>query len=101
MASGTGTPAAALLALVLAVAYLSHTSTLAILFVATVSTAVLLRWRGGPALRPLATAIALATACAAGAAGRPLLPAFLGTHPRGARGHRPQTRAAPPPRPAA
>jgi hypothetical protein len=68
MASGTGTPAAALLALVLAVAYLSHTSTLAILFVATVSTAVLLRWRGGPALRPPAAAIALATACAAGLA---------------------------------
>ena len=43
--------ATALLALVLAVAYLSHTSTLAILFVATLATALLFWWRGGPSLR--------------------------------------------------
>lgn len=65
MASGAGKPATALLALILAVAYMSHTSTLAILFVATLSTAVLLRWRGGPALGSPASAIALATVGAA------------------------------------
>jgi hypothetical protein len=65
MASGTGRVAAAGLALVLAVAYLSHTSTLAILFVATIATAVLFWWRGGPALKSPAAAIALATLGAA------------------------------------
>ena len=55
----------ALLAAVLAAAYLSHTSTLAILFAATVATAVLFWWRGGPALRSPAAAIALATSGAA------------------------------------
>lgn len=55
----------ALLALTLAAAYLSHTSTLAILFAATVATAVLFWWRGGPALRSPAAAIALATSAAA------------------------------------
>jgi hypothetical protein len=53
---------------VLAAAYLSHTSTLAILFAATVATAFLLWWRGGPALRSTAAAIAIATAAAAAVA---------------------------------
>ena len=44
---------------------LSHTSTLAILFAATVTTAVLFWWRGGPSLRSPAAAIALATTAAA------------------------------------
>ena len=65
MAAGTGTPAAAVLAVALAVAYMSHTSTLAILFVATLATAALFWWRGGPALRRPAAAIALATIGAA------------------------------------
>jgi len=65
MASGTGIPATALLAFVLAVAYMSHTSTLAILFVATLATALLFWWRGGPSLKSPATAIALATLGAA------------------------------------
>ena len=65
MAAGTGTPAAAVLAVALAIAYMSHTSTLAILFVATLSTAVLFWARGGPALRRPAAAIALATFVAA------------------------------------
>jgi hypothetical protein len=55
----------ALLTVVLAAAYLSHTSTLAILFAATVTTAGLFWWRGGPALRSPAAAIGLATASAA------------------------------------
>jgi hypothetical protein len=54
-----------LLAMALAVSYLSHTSTLAILFTATVTTAALFRWRGGPALRSPAAAIAIATTGAA------------------------------------
>ena len=58
-------PATALLAFVLAVAYMSHTSTLAILFVATLATALLFWWRGGPSLRSPAAAIALATLGAA------------------------------------
>jgi hypothetical protein len=57
--------ATALLAAVLAVSYLSHTGTLAILFVATVATAILFWWRGGPPLRSPAAAIALATTAAA------------------------------------
>ena len=65
MAAGTGTLAAAGLGIVLAVAYMSHTSTLAILFVATLATAVLFRWRGGPALKSPAAAIAVATLAAA------------------------------------
>ena len=55
----------ALLTLVLAAAYLSHTSTLAIVFAATVTTAALFWWRGGPALRSPAAAIGFATAGAA------------------------------------
>jgi hypothetical protein len=58
----------ALLALVLAVAYLSHTGTLAILFVATVSIALLFWLRGGPSLRSAAAAVMLATIAAAGLA---------------------------------
>jgi hypothetical protein len=65
MASGTGPLVTALLAVVLAVAYMSHTSTLAILFVATLATAVLFRWRGGLALKTPAFAIAVATISAA------------------------------------
>jgi hypothetical protein len=65
VASGTGKTATGLLGLALAVAFMSHTSTLAILFVATLSTAVLFRWRGGPALGSPAAAVALATAGAA------------------------------------
>ena len=65
MASGAGVLAAGLLAFVLAVAYLSHTGTLAILFVATLATAVLFWLRGGPALRSPAVAIAFATLVAA------------------------------------
>lgn len=49
----------------LTVAYLSHTSTLAILFVATLTTAALFRLRGGPALKSPAAAVALASAAAA------------------------------------
>jgi hypothetical protein len=55
----------ALLTVVLAAAYLSHTSTLAILFAATVTTAALFWGRGGPSLRSPAAAIGLATAGAA------------------------------------
>jgi hypothetical protein len=53
------------LALVLTAAYLSHTSTLAILFVATIATAALFWLRGGPPLRSPAAAIAIATIAAA------------------------------------
>jgi hypothetical protein len=65
MASGAGALFTALLAAVLAVAYMSHTSTLAILFVATLATAVLFRLRGGPALRSPAAGILIATLGAA------------------------------------
>ena len=54
----------AALGLVLAAAYLSHTSTLAILFVATLACAALFLLRGGPALRSPAWAILAATAAA-------------------------------------
>jgi hypothetical protein len=46
---------------VLTAAYLSHTSTLAILFVATLAAAVCFRLRGGPALRSPAAAIVVAS----------------------------------------
>lgn len=72
--------ATAVLALVLAVAYLSHTSTLAILFVATLATVVLFWWRGGPALRAPAAAIALATAGAAALAVVAYYAHFLDTY---------------------
>ena len=69
MGSAAATPAAtALLALALAVAYMSHTSTLAIVFVATLAIAVLFWWRGGPALRSSVSAIAFATLGAAAVA---------------------------------
>ncbi len=55
----------AVLAVVLAAAYLSHTSTLAILFVATVATAALFAARGDRSLRWPAGAIATATSLAA------------------------------------
>ena len=57
----------AALASTLAVAYLSHTGTLAILFVATVATvaAAVPRWRGGTALRSPAVGPSVATAAAA------------------------------------
>jgi hypothetical protein len=54
-----------LLALVLAVAYLSHTGTLAIVFVATLAVAALFWWCGGAALRSPAAAVALAATVAA------------------------------------
>jgi hypothetical protein len=53
-----------LLAVLLAGAYLSHTSTLAIVFVATLAIAALFRLRGGPALRSPAAAVLIATALA-------------------------------------
>jgi hypothetical protein len=49
------------LALLLAAAYLSHTSTLAILVVATFAIAALFRVRGGPALRSPSAAVLVAT----------------------------------------
>lgn len=55
----------ALLGLSLAVAYLSHTGTFAILFVATIVTPVLFWSRGKPALRGPAAAVAIATLGAA------------------------------------
>ena len=58
-----GTTAA--LALVLAAAFLSHTSTLAILFVAAVASVALLLLRGGPEMRTAAAGVALATLAAA------------------------------------
>jgi hypothetical protein len=60
--AGAGTFAA--LALVLAASYLSHTSTLAIVFVATIATAMLLLLRGGPSMRRVAAGVALATVAA-------------------------------------
>ena len=59
---------AALLTAVFAAAYLSHTSTAAILSVAALATAMLLAWRGGAALRPVAGAVTLAAVVAAIAA---------------------------------
>ena len=53
------------LAVVLVAAYLSHTGTLAIVFVATLATAALFWLRGGPTLRSGAAAIAVATIAAA------------------------------------
>jgi len=54
-----------LFSLVLAGAFLSHTSTFAILAVTTLLVAVLFWWRGGPALRSPALAITLALVAAA------------------------------------
>jgi len=54
----------ALLVLLLAGAYLSHTSTLAILFVATIAIAALFRLGGSPALRSPSAAVLLATTIA-------------------------------------
>jgi hypothetical protein len=53
-----------LLVVLLTAAYLSHTSTLAILFVATICIAALFRLRGGLVLRSPAAAVLLATAVA-------------------------------------
>lgn len=55
----------ALLALSLVIAYLSHTSTLAIVFVATLAVAALFFWRGQGEARSQAAAVALATIVAA------------------------------------
>lgn len=60
-----GRAATTVLAAVLAIAYLSHTGTFAILFVATLATAALFFVRGGPDLRSGAAAVALATLAAA------------------------------------
>ena len=59
-----GSPAAALLAFILAAAFLSHTSTFAILTVSALATALLFAARGGPALRSAALGGALATVVA-------------------------------------
>ena len=61
-------PAGALFTAVLAAAFLSHTSTFAILTVCTLATALLFAWRGGPVLRRVALAAALATVVAVFAA---------------------------------
>lgn len=53
------------LAAVLLAAYLSHTSTLAILFVATLAASALFLVRGGPALRSPAAALVVASVAAA------------------------------------
>lgn len=55
----------AALALVLAASYLSHTSTLAIVFVATVATVLLFLLRGGAPMRRVAAGVAVATLAAA------------------------------------
>ena len=57
-------PAAALLTAVLAAAFLSHTSTFAIVTVCTAAAALLFAWRGGPVLRRAALAVALSTGAA-------------------------------------
>jgi len=54
-----------ILTLVFAVAFMSHTGTIAILFVAGILTAALFALRGGRPLRPAAWAIAIATLAAA------------------------------------
>jgi hypothetical protein len=53
-----------LLVVLLAAAYLSHTSTLAILSVATIGITALFRLRGGPALRSPSAAVLMATVIA-------------------------------------
>ena len=57
-----------LLAGVLAAAFMSHTSTFAILSVSVMLIAILYRWRGGPALRSASTAVALAAVAGIGLA---------------------------------
>jgi len=59
--AGAGT---AVLMLVFTAAFLSHTSTFAILSVCAFATAVMFVWKGGPALRTPAKAIAIAAAVA-------------------------------------
>jgi hypothetical protein len=54
----------ALFAGVLTAAFLSHTSTFALLAAATLATAVLFRWRGGPVLKSPAVAIAISLGAA-------------------------------------
>jgi hypothetical protein len=56
--------AVVLLTLLLTAAYLSHTSTLAILFIATICIAILFHRRGGPALRSPSAAVLIATVLA-------------------------------------
>ena len=57
-------PAAALLTAVLAAAFLSHTSTFAILTVCTLAAALLFAWRGGPVLRRAAVGVGVSTGAA-------------------------------------
>ena len=57
-------PAAALLTAVLAAAFLSHTSTFAVVAVCTAAAALLFAWRGGPVLRRAALAAVLSTGAA-------------------------------------
>jgi hypothetical protein len=59
-------PAVVALGMLLAAAFLSHTSTFAILSVTAIAAALLFTWRGGPSLR--APAGAVLAACAASAA---------------------------------
>jgi hypothetical protein len=68
------------LAVTLAAAYLSHTGTLAILFVATLATAGIFLVSGGRGLRSPAYAIALATVAAAGLAVAMYYAHFLETY---------------------
>lgn len=58
----------ALLTVVLAVAFMSHTSTFPLLLAACVCIAMLIGWKGAPAARPLAFAVLLAAAAALGLA---------------------------------
>jgi hypothetical protein len=67
-------------AVLLTAAYLSHTSTLAILFVATLAIAVLFRAAGGPVLRSPAAAILIATLAAAALAVAAYYAHFLQTY---------------------
>jgi hypothetical protein len=69
-----------LLMVVLTAAFLSHTSTAAILTVATLASAALLAARGGAALRPVAIAVAVAAAGAAIAATAIYYAHFLETY---------------------
>ena len=71
---------AAALTLILTAAFLSHTSTFAILSVCASFVAVLFVWKGGPALRAPATTVALATAIAVGLAIALYYAHFVGTY---------------------
>ena len=65
---GPASAGTVVLLLALTAAFLSHTSTFAILAVSVIATAALYSWKGGPSVRPAARAAALATVLAAGLA---------------------------------